>query len=111
MKGVDDRSLWRNHFDWLHQAGARGHVISKQTTKDVRHCGHSDCFHRVDWTSDLRRTAAEINSRSRTSDANSHLNWNRCVRHAVVVERVDSFVVTVGYRCDRMTHEPCGVLD
>src|SRR6266851_2182820 len=104
MNGVHNGSSGRNHLDWLHQPGTCGHVVSEQTTKDVGHGGDCDCLYCVDWTSDLRCTAVEINSRSRTGDANSHLNWNRCVRHAVVVERVNSFVVTVGYRRNRMTH-------
>src|SRR5712691_3696261 len=107
MNSVHNSSFRRNYFDWLHQPGARGHVVSEQTAKDVRHRGDGDCFHCVDWTNDLRRAAAEINQCSRTIDVNSYLNWNWCVRYAVIVERVNSFVVTVGYRRNRMTHEPC----
>ena len=54
----------------------------------------------------LRRTAGEINDRAFAFDAYPHANRNFLVADAVVVKRVFRFVIPVGNRSDRATHQP-----
>ena len=106
MFGVNHGAFWRDYLDRFHQAGAGRNVTTDETAKDIRNSRDGYCFDRVHRAGNLWGAAGEINPRVLALYSNAHANGNRLVSDAVVIQKVFSFIDTVGNRADCVTHYP-----